>query len=78
MQEIESYNNERYKKIYTYIKRILPWLYDFYAQYPSNISESKLLEYGKVLYSIIHQYKLNFSTEDLSDNFILTVNKDSN
>lgn len=61
-----------YKEHYDYIFEIISYMDELYKNYPNWVSNEKFLEIGKTLFGIIHKYNIDYSTNDLSDNFILT------
>lgn len=71
VNEIEKFNTDRYKALYLYMKRLTLELPVIFEQYSNNMSEQFLVNYGKILYSMIHEYGLQYSSVDLSDNFEL-------
>lgn len=62
--------SEYFKHIYSYLKELL-------GLYPNWLSEENYISFGKTLFSIINYYHFDFSTPDLSDNFILKYAKES-
>ncbi len=63
-------NNKDYSKHYEYIMELIPYMDNLYNSYPNWVSESKFVEIGKYLLNILHRFNIEFSTKDLSDNFI--------
>ncbi len=63
-------NNKDYSKHYEYIIELIPYLRNLYNSYPNWISEAKFIEIGKYLLNILHRFNIEFSTKDLSDNFV--------
>lgn len=61
----DTYPNEC--KYYLFLEKLLN---EKWKEYPTKISEEWLLEFGKSLFYIYKLYHLDFSTEDLSDNFV--------
>lgn len=61
----DSYPNE-----YNYFIFLEKLLLQKWSEYESKISKEWLLDFGKSLYYIYKLYHLDFSTDDLSDNFI--------
>lgn len=86
---IANYNatyNKKYKKefdsikrsgiygtYYPYLKDLLHYMNDLLTSYPKWVSESAFIELGYKLFSFIHINKLTFTTNDLSDNFMLKL-----
>lgn len=64
-------DNQMYYLHYKHYLQLNPILKEAFALYPQNMSEGFLIEYGKNLLSIFNLYSLNYSTDDLSDNFVL-------
>ena len=64
-----------------YIKSYFEFIYSYLKtnirEYPNWLSEEDYIHMGKILMFIIKFYGFDFSTEDLSDNFILKVSYSS-
>lgn len=68
---IEDFNNSEIPFIKAYFQCVYDFLKVYNEFYPDWLSEEKYIKFGKVLMSIMKFYHLDFSTDDLSDNFIL-------
>lgn len=68
-----------YKNSNNIISSYFCFVYDYIKinidAYPIWLNEENYIKFGKCLMSIISYYGLNFSTEDLSDHFVLELHK---
>lgn len=62
-----------YKDYYPYLKDLSYTFNNLYRIYPNWLSELSFIELGYKLFSFIHINKLTFTTNDLSDNFMLKL-----
>lgn len=62
-----------YGKYYSYLKDIICYMDDLYNTYPQWVSELSFMELGRKLLSFIKIHSLTFSTDDLSDNFLVKI-----
>ncbi len=62
-----------YKNYYPYLKDLCHYMNTLYLTFPSWISEAAFIELGYKLFSFIRIHNLTYSTEDLSDNFVLKM-----
>ncbi len=72
---IQDYINSESIIIKEYFQHIYLYLETCLRFYPVWLSEENYIKFGKILMSIMKFYHLDFSTEDLSDNFILKYDK---
>lgn len=71
LKNIQKYqNNVLYSHHYNFIYKIISYMDSIYKDYPNWISEDQFLLIGKEIFSIVHDYNITYSTDDLSDNFI--------
>lgn len=71
LNDIQKYQNDTlYVHHYNFIYKIIAYMDNLYKTYPNWISEKQFLLIGKEIFSIIHDYNITYSTDDLSDNFI--------
>lgn len=61
----------KYNILDDYIKNIVQYFHQLYETYPQWVSKDKFIEIGYTLFSLIKYLDLNFSTNDLSDSFML-------
>lgn len=61
----------KYNILDDYIKNIVQYFHQLYETYPQWVSKDKFIEIGYTLFSLIKYLDLNFSTNDLSDSFVL-------
>lgn len=67
----EYKDNQMYYLHYKHYLWLNSFLKETFTLYPQKMSEDFLISYGKNLLSIFKLYSLDYSTDDLSDNFIL-------
>jgi len=76
LNHLQKYkNNTLYMNHFNYIYKIISYMDNIYQAYPDWVSEEKFLVIGKRLFSIVHDYNITYSTNDLSDNFIFISTK---
>lgn len=72
---IDDYLSSDIPYIKTYFQVIYDYLKANNTFYPTWLSEDNYIKLGKMLMAITRFYGLDFSTEDLSDNFVLKIVK---